>query len=163
MRIVTDEGLSGYGQAETWKRWLKPHILAFREALVGEDPRLVERVMRRIRQRGGFKPWGSAVSVMRWRSGTSPARPPGCRAPPSRRQGARPRPRLQRRSALPAAGRAPEDYAEDLRRPMALPEGFTIIKQPIGFHSPMKREVPGFYYGEPTPGAPSTARSTAGR
>jgi L-alanine-DL-glutamate epimerase-like enolase superfamily enzyme len=36
---------------------------------------------------------------------------------------------------------------------MALPEGFTIIKQPIGFHSPMKREVPSFYYGVPTPGA----------
>ena len=45
---------------------------------------------------------------------------------------------------------------------MALPEGFSIIKQPIGFHSPMKREVPGFTYGEPAR-ASSTARSTAVR
>ena len=32
-------------------------------------------------------------------------------------------------------------------------EGFTIIKQGIGFHSPMKRDVPDFYYGEPQPAA----------
>lgn len=43
VRIVTDEGISGYGQAETWKPYLKPHILAFREALIGEDPTNVER------------------------------------------------------------------------------------------------------------------------
>ena len=32
---------------------------------------------------------------------------------------------------------------------LASPEGFTIIKQPIAFHSDMKRKVPDFYYGEP--------------
>ena len=31
----------------------------------------------------------------------------------------------------------------------ALPEGFTMVKQGVAFHSPMKREVPGFYLGEP--------------
>jgi L-alanine-DL-glutamate epimerase-like enolase superfamily enzyme len=50
---------------------------------------------------------------------------------------------------FPMAGYGSRDYAEDVRRMMALPEGFTIIKQPISFHSPMKREVPGYYYGEP--------------
>src|ERR1051326_7684111 len=64
VRIVTDEGISGYGQAETWKPYLKPHILAFREALIGEDPTNVERVMLKIRQRGSFKPYGSAVSAI---------------------------------------------------------------------------------------------------
>jgi L-alanine-DL-glutamate epimerase-like enolase superfamily enzyme len=39
-------------------------VLALKEALVGEDPTLVERTMRKIRQRGGFKPWGAAVSVV---------------------------------------------------------------------------------------------------
>jgi L-alanine-DL-glutamate epimerase-like enolase superfamily enzyme len=34
------------------------------------------------------------------------------------------------------------------------PERFTLIKQGIGFHSPMPREVPDFYYGTPS----STAR-----
>jgi L-alanine-DL-glutamate epimerase-like enolase superfamily enzyme len=31
---------------------------------------------------------------------------------------------------------------------MALPEGFTMVKQGVAFHSPMKREVPHFYHGE---------------
>ena len=43
---------------------------------------------------------------------------------------------------------------------MAAPEGFTIVKQPIGFHSPMKRVVPDFFYGEPAR-SDSTARSIA--
>jgi L-alanine-DL-glutamate epimerase-like enolase superfamily enzyme len=50
---------------------------------------------------------------------------------------------------FPFAAYNPEDYAADVARQMAAPEGFTMIKQPIGFHSAMKREVPGFYYGEP--------------
>ena len=63
VRIVTDEGISGYGEVEQYKPYLKPFILQFREALVGEDPTNVERVMQKIRQRGAFKPYGSAVSV----------------------------------------------------------------------------------------------------
>src|SRR3712207_5978255 len=43
----------------------------------------------------------------------------------------------------------PEDYAENVRWMAELPEGFTIVKQAIAFHSPMKREIPDFYYGEP--------------
>ena len=50
---------------------------------------------------------------------------------------------------FPMTGYRRQDYAEDVRRMMALPEEFTIIKQPISFHSPMKREVPGYYYGKP--------------
>jgi L-alanine-DL-glutamate epimerase-like enolase superfamily enzyme len=30
-----------------------------------------------------------------------------------------------------------------------LPEGFTIIKQSIGFHSPMPNRLPGYFYGDP--------------
>ena len=64
VRIVTDAGIDGYGQVESYKPYLKPHILHLGPALVGEDPTDVERVMRKIRQRGGFKPWGSAVSAI---------------------------------------------------------------------------------------------------
>ena len=64
VRLVTDEGISGYGEVEAYKPYLKPHILLFREALLGQDPTDVERVMLRIRQRGAFKPWGSAVSAI---------------------------------------------------------------------------------------------------
>ncbi|TXH99737.1 MAG: mandelate racemase/muconate lactonizing enzyme family protein, partial [Rhizobium sp.] len=64
IRIVTDAGIDGYAQAETWKPFLKPYVLAFRDALIGQDPTDVERVMLRIRQRGGFKPWGAVVSII---------------------------------------------------------------------------------------------------
>lgn len=63
-RIVTDEGISGYGEAESFKPYLKPSVLQFREALLGEDPTDVERVMLKIRQRGAFKPYGAAVSII---------------------------------------------------------------------------------------------------
>ena len=62
IRIATDEGISGYGAAEVAKRYLKPHVLFYRDYLVGQDPRDVERVMQRIRRLASFKPWGSAVS-----------------------------------------------------------------------------------------------------
>ena len=65
VRIVTDEGISGYGEIESYKPYLTWHVLRLKPALNGEDPTNVERVMRKIRQRGGFKPWGSAVSAGR--------------------------------------------------------------------------------------------------
>ncbi len=64
VRIVTDEGLHGLGSAEYTKPYLKPWVLHFREALIGEDPTDVERVMLKIRQRGSFKPYGAAVSAI---------------------------------------------------------------------------------------------------
>ncbi len=64
VRIVTDAGISGFAQVETFKPYLKPRVLAVAQALLGQDPTNVERVMQRIRQRGAFKPWGRAVSVI---------------------------------------------------------------------------------------------------
>lgn len=150
IRIVTDAGIDGFGQAETWKSYLKPHILSFRDALLGEDPTLVERCMLKIRQRGGFKPWGSAVSVIEMALWDIAGKAAG--VPVHRLLGGKIRDRVRVYNGairFPLAGHRPEDYADDIARMMALPEGFTIIKQPIGFHSPMKRAVPGFYYGEP--------------
>ena len=62
VRITTDAGIDGYGQAENSKRYLKPHIMFYRDRIIGQDPRDVERVMTRIRRLGAFKPWGAAVS-----------------------------------------------------------------------------------------------------
>ena len=152
VRIVTDEGVSGYGQAETWKPYLKPHVLALREAVIGEDPRLVERVMRKIRQRGGFKPWGAAVSIIEMALWDLAGKAAGL--PVHRLLGGKVRDRVRVYNGavrFTRSGTRPEDYADDLRRMMASPEGFGIIKQGVAFHSPMKREVPGFYYGEPSP------------
>jgi L-alanine-DL-glutamate epimerase-like enolase superfamily enzyme len=64
VRIVTDEGLCGYGEVENTKSYLKPHILFYKPYIMGEDPTQVERVMRKIRRLGSFKPWGSAVSAI---------------------------------------------------------------------------------------------------
>ena len=64
VRIVTDEGISGYGEAEASKPYLKPHVMFYRDLILGKDPTDVERVMLGIRRMGGFKPWGSAVSAI---------------------------------------------------------------------------------------------------
>ncbi len=63
VRVETDEGIYGYGEAENPKSYLKPHVLFYKPYILGEDPRNVERVMVRIRRLGGYKPWGSAVSA----------------------------------------------------------------------------------------------------
>ena len=64
VRILTDEGIVGTGQVESSKPYLKPHVLFYRDLVLGMDPTDVERVMLGIRRLGGFKPWGSAVSAI---------------------------------------------------------------------------------------------------
>ena len=58
LRITTDEGVTGWSQIEAPKPYVQPQVLSLRDWIVGKDPRDVERVMRRIRVRGGFKPFG---------------------------------------------------------------------------------------------------------
>ena len=65
VRIVTDENIHGLGGVEFTKPYIKPWVLHFREALIGEDPTDVERCMLKIRQRGSFKPYCAAVSAIR--------------------------------------------------------------------------------------------------
>ncbi|HEX2527362.1 MAG TPA: mandelate racemase/muconate lactonizing enzyme family protein [Geminicoccus sp.] len=149
VRIVTDEGISGYGQIEFWKPYLKPHVLSLRDRLLGLDPTNVENVMRRIRFRGAFKPWGSAISAIEMALWDVAGKAAGL--PVHKLLGGKVRDRVRVYNGgrrFPFAGQEPEDYAEDLRRMMALPEGFTIIKQPISFHSPMARKVEDYHYGE---------------
>src|SRR4051812_38655219 len=50
VRIVTDQGVSGYGQAESAKAYLKPMVLFYKNYLLGEDPTDVARVMLKIRR-----------------------------------------------------------------------------------------------------------------
>src|SRR5438045_3902759 len=64
VRIVTDQGISGYGQAESTKAYLKPMVLFYKDYILGEDPTDVERVLLKIRRLGAFKPWGSAVRAI---------------------------------------------------------------------------------------------------
>jgi L-alanine-DL-glutamate epimerase-like enolase superfamily enzyme len=152
IRVVTDEGIDGYGQIESTKPYTTPHVLFFRDALLGEDPTNVERVMLKIRQRGSFKPWGSAVSAVEMALWDLAGKAAG--VPVYKLLGGKVRDRVRIYNGglrFPIERYMPEEYAESIRRMMAAQEGFTIVKQPIGFHSPMKRVVPNFFYGEARP------------
>jgi L-alanine-DL-glutamate epimerase-like enolase superfamily enzyme len=152
VRIVTDEGISGYGEVEQFKPYLKPFVLQFRDALIGEDPTLVERAMLKIRQRGAFKPYGSAVSAIEMALWDIAGKAAGL--PVHKLLGGKVRDRVRVYNGalrVPMKGYTPEDYAAEMKRMAGLPEGFTIVKQGISFHSPMKREFPDYFYGEVSP------------
>ena len=150
VRIVTDEGISGYGEAESFKPYLRPSVLQFREALLGEDPTNVERVMLKIRQRGAFKPYGAAVSIIEHALWDIAGKAAG--VPVYKLLGGKVRDKVRTYNGslrAPMEGTTPEHYAADCKRMMELAEGFDIVKQGIAFHSPMKRQFEGFYYGMP--------------
>jgi L-alanine-DL-glutamate epimerase-like enolase superfamily enzyme len=154
VRIVTDQGLSGFGMAEHYKPYLKPFVMLLREALIGADPTQVERTMRRVRQRGAFKPFGSAVSIVEHALWDVAGKAAG--VPVHQLLGGKVRDRVRvyngaKRTRMTSV--RPEDFADNIRTMLALPEGFTMVKQGIAFHSPMKREVPDFFLGEAPPGA----------
>jgi len=156
VRITTNEGISGYGQAETSKNYLKPFVLFYKDYLIGEDPTNVERCMMKIRRMGGFKPWGSAVSAIEMALWDIAGKAAGL--PVYKLLGGKVRDRVriynggvERRNPLRASatGIEPEDYAETVSRMKAAKEKFTIIKMAIGFHSSMGANAPNFFYGDP--------------
>ena len=154
IRITTDEGITGLGAAEINKHYLKPHILFYKEFIVGEDPTDVERVMLKIRRLGSFKPWGSSVSAIETALWDIAGKAAG--VPVYKLLGGKVRDRVRVYNGsvrFEMKGFSPEDYAADMEKMKALPEGFTIIKQGIAFHSPMPHVVPGFSYGEIREGA----------
>jgi len=159
VRITTDEGISGYGQAENTKPYLKPHVLFYKQYLLGEDPTNVERVMIKIRRMGAFKPWGSSVSAIEMALWDIAGKAAGL--PVYKLLGGKVRDEVRVYNGgvrFPMAGSSPEDYAENMRKMKAAPEGFSIIKQAIGFHSAMPRQMPNFFYGDLTGGAPHANR-----
>lgn len=149
VRVVTDEGINGYGQAEWFKPYLKSHVMFYRDLILGADPTDVERVMLRIRRMGAFKPWGSAVSAIEMALWDIAGKAAGL--PVYKLLGGKVRDRVQVYNGairFPMAGQSPEDYAENIAKMRDRPEKFSIIKQGIAFHSPMPRDVPDFFHGE---------------
>jgi L-alanine-DL-glutamate epimerase-like enolase superfamily enzyme len=154
VRITTDEGISGLGAVESYKPYLGPHVRFYKQMIVGEDPANVERVMAGIRNMGAFKPWGSAVSAIEIALWDIAGKAAGL--PVYKLLGGKVRDKVRVYNGavrFPMNGYSPEDYAENTARMKASKEGFTIVKQPIAFHSPMLREVPGFFYGDVRTGA----------
>src|ERR1041384_190756 len=138
VRITTDEGLTGLGQAESTKPYLKPHVLFYKPYILNEDPTNVERVMLKIRRLGSFKPWGSAVSAIEMALWDIAGQAAG--VPVYKLLGGKVRDKVRIYNGavrFPMAGQKPEDYAEAMAKMKAAPEGFTIIKQAISFHGGM--------------------------
>jgi L-alanine-DL-glutamate epimerase-like enolase superfamily enzyme len=149
VRVVTDEGISGYGQVESYKPYLVPHIQFYKQFIVGHDPTDVERVMMRIRKLGSFKPWGSSVSAIEMALWDIAGKAAG--QPVYKLLGGKVRDRVRVYNGairFPMSGHTPKDYAENMARMKASPERFSIIKQGVGYHSAMPANVPDFAYGE---------------
>ncbi|MDP6512009.1 MAG: mandelate racemase/muconate lactonizing enzyme family protein [SAR202 cluster bacterium] len=149
VRINTDEGIHGLGAVETAKSYLKPHVLFYKEMILGEDPTDVERVMLKIRRMGAFKPWGSAVSAIEMALWDIAGKAAG--VPVYKLLGGKIRDRVRVYNGavrFPFTGYDPKDYAENMAKMKASKENFSIIKQGVAFHSPMAREVPNFLYGD---------------
>ena len=149
VRITTDEGIAGIGQAEPAKQDMKWLFLFYKDMIVGMDPTDVERVMQKIRRLGSFKPWGAGVSSIEMALWDIAGKAAG--VPVYKLLGGKVRDRVMtyngnvRRSMSDSQ---PEDYAEEMRWMKSRPERFSIIKQGIAFHGSMVREVPGYFYGD---------------
>ncbi len=154
VRIVTDQGISGYGQAESYKPYLKPMVLFYKNFLIGEDPTDVAAVMLKIRRMGAFKPWGAAVSAIEIALWDIAGQVAGL--PVYKMLGGKIRDRVRIYNGgvrFPMTGHMPQDYAEDTAKMKEAKEGFTLIKQPVAFHSPgMLTAIPNSWYDEPRQG-----------
>ena len=159
IRIVTDAGISGYGEVEFAKSYLKPQILMYKDAIIGFDPTDVERVMIQIRRMGSFKPWGSAVSAIEMALWDIVGKAAGL--PVYKLLGGKVRDKVRVyngavRYKLPEY--TPDGFAEIMTKMKNSPENFSIIKQGIGFHSKMPSEFPDFFFGDLRAGFPHPNR-----
>ncbi len=149
VRITTDEGIDGIGCGESAKPYLKPHVLFYKDMILGEDPRDVERVMTHMRRMGAFKPWGTAVSAIEVALWDIAGKAAG--QPIYRLLGGKVRDRVRvyngnyRRRP---DSYTPEAMAATMKWMKDLPQNFSIIKQGIAFHGPMLTETPDLFYGE---------------
>jgi L-alanine-DL-glutamate epimerase-like enolase superfamily enzyme len=149
VRIITDEGIDGYGEAESYKPYLNPFVIFYKQYLVGQDPTNVERVMNRIRRMGSFKPWGSAVSAIEMALWDIAGKAAGL--PVYKLLGGKVRDKVRVYNGAvrkEITDYTPNGFAEAMRQMKAAPQGFSIIKQGIGFHSKMPEQFPDFFYGD---------------
>ncbi len=151
VRIVTDQGISGYAQAETAKAYLKPMVLFYREYLIGEDPTDVASIMLKIRRMGAMKPWGAAVSMIEialWDIAGQAAGLPVYKLLGGKiHDQVRPYGNSENNSRI--IPRTPQDYAELASEVKAAKEGYTLIKLPVAFHNDaMLEAIPDAWYGQ---------------
>ena len=150
IRIVTDEGISGFGQTEWAKSYLKPFVLFYKPLIIGEDPTNVEKVMSKIRRLGAFKPYGAAVSAIEvalWDIAGKAAN-----LPIYKLLGGKVRDRVLVYNGgirFPFEGKdSPENFAKDVLKMKNLKEGFSIIKQGLSLHGRMATNYKDYFYGD---------------
>jgi L-alanine-DL-glutamate epimerase-like enolase superfamily enzyme len=151
IRIVTDQGISGYAQGESAKPYLKPMVLYYKPYLVGEDPRDVGRIMLKIRRMGAFKPWGAAISsieIALWDIAGQAAE-----LPVYELLGGKIHDRVcaygNSENNARFDPRTPQDYAELAAKVKEAKEGYKLVKVPVGFHNaPMMNDIPDAWYGQ---------------
>lgn len=149
VRIATDQGISGYGMIEHYKPALAPSVVAFEPALLGEDPTNVEACVAKIRNRGAFKPYGAAVSVIEHALWDLAGKAAGL--PVYKLLGGKVRDRVRVYNGAirpPMSGYGPQDYADNVRLMKEHPFGFDFVKAAISFHSPMRSEVPDYTWAD---------------
>ncbi len=155
VRIVTDQGISGFGQAESYKDYLKPMVMFYKKYLIGHDPTDVENVMMQIRRMGAFKPWGAAVSAIEIALWDIAGKVAG--QPVYKMLGGKIRDRVRVYNGgfrPPMNGQMPKDYAENVQQMKEAKEGYTLIKMAVGFHNAnMMKAIPDMWYDEPRGGA----------
>lgn len=153
VRVVTDAGLDGFGQVESSRPFVATTIPMVAAELIGEDPTDVERCMVKIRRLGAFKPWGSAVSAIEVALWDLLGK--ATNLPVHKLLGGKVRDRVRVYNGgvrTDLGAHMPEDYARAARFAVDAPEGFTIIKEGVGYHGFMSTNVPGFMLGDPQPG-----------
>lgn len=154
VRITTDQGISGYGQGETTKPYLKPFVLFYKDYLIGEDPTNVARILLKIRRMGSFKPWGSAVSAIEIALWDIAGKAAG--VPVYKLLGGKIRDQVRCYNGsvrVERTGSEPKDYIAWGQNFRKLEQGFTIVKQAVGFHGGYNRSVPNFSYENTNPSA----------
>jgi len=149
VRLLTDAGISGYGPVEWTKGYIKPFVERLREGVVGQDPTDVERVMLRIRRQGAFKPFGAAVSAVEIALWDLAGKAAG--VPVYKLLGGKVRDRVRVYNGairVPMEGFRPEDFAANAKAMKDLPQGFTMVKMAVGFHTGSRTAIPGYHFGE---------------
>jgi len=155
VRIATDQGISGYGQAESVKTYLKPQVLFYKKYLVGHDPTNIAPIMMNIRGLGAFKPWGAAVSAIEIALWDLFGKIAGL--PVYKLLGGKVRDKVRiygntENNAPNMVVRTVEDFAQIMGIMKDAKEGYTLVKGNVGFHDPpMLEDVPNSWYGREWP------------
>lgn len=117
-------------------------LMVYREMILGCDPTDVQRVVEQVRRFGAFKPWGAGVSMIEVACLDITGKAYG--VPVYKLLGGKVRDRVRVYNGnlrTPIAECTPEAYAANVRTMKESPEGFTIVKQGIAFHSGMPTQL----------------------